>query len=337
VHRLPVERPRSDRLFGPLNARVVWGHKPVPHHLQRQWMTEQGPHLPGLAAHLDERLPDVDAVVFFTYLYDTTWSGMPAVRRRRPVLFHPTAHDEPPLYLPLFDDVFRRADGFAWFTEEEARLVHRRFAVDAPEEVIGIGQDVGVSADPALFRARFDLGEAPYLLVVGRVDPGKGSEEIVDFFAAYKARNPGPLRLVIMGDPVRPPEARPDLVVTGFVDGDVKESAMSGSLALVVPSYFESFSMALTESWVHRRPALVQGWCDVLEGQARRSGGGVPYRGYAEFEAALDRLQADPALAGRLGDAGRRYVEANYAWPVVLDRYEGLLERAVAAWAGRRR
>ena len=94
--------------------------------------------------------------------------------------------------------------------------------------------------------------------------------------------------------------------------------------------------MALTESWVHRRPALVQGWCDVLDGQARRSGGGIPYRGFAEFEATLDRLVADPALAERLGVAGRRYVEDTYDWPVVLDRYEALLRRAAEAWERRR-
>src|SRR5688572_11369211 len=36
VHRLPVVVPRRDETFGPLNARVVWGYKPVPLHLQRE-------------------------------------------------------------------------------------------------------------------------------------------------------------------------------------------------------------------------------------------------------------------------------------------------------------
>jgi glycosyltransferase involved in cell wall biosynthesis len=94
--------------------------------------------------------------------------------------------------------------------------------------------------------------------------------------------------------------------------------------------------MNLTESWIHRRPAIVQGRCDVLDGQVRRAGGGIPYRGYAEFEAAVDVLAADPDLQLRLGEQGRHYVETNYQWDVVLDRYQDLLDRAVADFAGRR-
>ena len=46
--------------------------------------------------------------------------------------------------------------------------------------------------------------------------------------------------------------------------------------------------MVLTESFAQRRPALVQRRCAVLEGHARRSGGALPYSGFAEFEAAVD-------------------------------------------------
>jgi phosphatidylinositol alpha-1,6-mannosyltransferase len=64
----------------------------------------------------------------------------------------------------------------------------------------------------------------------------------------------------------------------------------------------------------------------VLDGQARRSGGGIPYRGFAEFEAAVDLVAGDEGLQRRLGEAGRRYVERRYRWDLVLDRYERLLE-----------
>ena len=56
--------------------------------------------------------------------------------------------------------------------------------------------------------------------------------------------------------------------------------------------------------------------------------GGLPYTGFAEFEAALDVL-AQPAVAAALGAAGRRYVERHYTWPVVMDRYEELLALAI--------
>jgi hypothetical protein len=68
-----------------------------------------------------------------------------------------------------------------------------------------------------------------------------------------------------------------------------------------------------------------------LSGQARRSGAALPFTGFAEFEAALDLLLHEPGLADRLAAAGRAYVEENYAWPVVLDRYCGLIDSAINA------
>jgi glycosyltransferase involved in cell wall biosynthesis len=297
-------------------------------------MKEQGPYLPDLGGWIEQRAESYDATIFFTYLYFTSWAGISAAWRRSPIVFHPTAHDEPPLYLPLFDPIFRMATAFSYFTHEEEALVARRFRVRAPGSVIGIGQEIRSPTDPAEFRAAHSLVDVPYLVYVGRVDPGKGSDELFDYFTTYKSRNPGPLRLVIVGDPVKPLPLHPDVIVTGFVDDGTKDAAMAGAVALVHPSYFESFAMNLTEAWTQGRPALVQGRCAVLAGQARRAGGGIPYRGFAEFEAAVDSLVDEPNLQRRLGERGRSYVEANYEWDVVLDRYEELLERTIAEFTG---
>jgi glycosyltransferase involved in cell wall biosynthesis len=84
--------------------------------------------------------------------------------------------------------------------------------------------------------------------------------------------------------------------------------------------------MVLAEAWAMRRPAIVQGRCEVLAGQCHRSGGGIPYCGFAEFEVAVDALLYDPVQCAHLGEMGRRYVEARYSWSVVMGRYERLLE-----------
>ncbi|MDQ1396729.1 MAG: hypothetical protein QOG64_1988 [Acidimicrobiaceae bacterium] len=328
LHRLPVVSQRDNELFNALNPRLLAGYKPVPLHLQRSWMRAQGPYTPALAQWLAGEAGRFDVVSFFTYLYWTTWAGLPVAARRTATVLHPCAHDEPPLYLPIFDPLVRVPDGLAMFTEEEAALIRDRFHLDRPEAVTGIGIDVTAVGDAAAFRATAGgaLGDRPYLLYVGRVDPHKGSTELFDFFVTYKARNPGPLALVVVGDPVLPLDAHPDVVPVGFVAEEAKTGAMAGALALVQPSYFESFSLVLCEAWVQGRPALVQGRCAVLDGQVRRSGGGLPYTGFAEFEAAVDRLWGDPGLREAMGQAGRRYVEANYHWDAVLDRYERLLE-----------
>ena len=335
VHRLPVKRARDDRTFGPLNARVVWGRKPVALHLQHEWMRVQGPYIDELSGWMSERAESYDAVICFTYLYYTTWAALRAASGRTVTVLHPTAHDEPPIYLPLFDAMFRLPTAFAFSTEEEAHFVSRRFGISPFNEIVGIGTDLDVVGDVERFRNEYSVHD-PYVVYVGRLDPGKGSDELFDFFTAYKQRRPGPLKLVLVGDPVRPLPPHPDVILTGFVDEWAKHAALAGAEVFMQPSYFESFSMGLSEAWVHSRPALVQGHCDVIVGQSRRSGGGIPYRGYAEFEAALDLLLDDPDLAQRMGAAGRRYVETRYDWSTVMDKYESLLmylawRRSVAA------
>lgn len=331
VHRLPVARPRDNELFSALNARVLAGHRPMPLHLQHAWMSMQGPFVPDIAPWLTQHASAYDVAAFYTYLYYTTWAGLPAAASLVPTLLHPTAHDEPPIHLPLFDLMFRLPHGFGFLTPEEATFVRRRFRSHRTSAITGIGIDLDPQADGARFRERMGLEDRPYLVYVGRLDPHKGSTELFDYFRVYKERNPGPLALVAVGEPVVVPPEHPDVFLTGFVDDQTRRDAVDGALALVQPSYFESFSLVLVEAWAQRKPALVQGRSDVLVGQSRRSGGGLPYVGYAEFEAAVDVLSSDGDLRARMAAAGRRYVERHYRWENVLDRYELLLDRVVLA------
>jgi glycosyltransferase involved in cell wall biosynthesis len=79
------------------------------------------------------------------------------------------------------------------------------------------------------------------------------------------------------------------------------------------------------------RPVLVNGDCEVLRGQVLRANGGLYYRRYEEFAAAVDVLRHEKSLADSLGRQGQAYFEANYSWDVVLAKYAALLARVKAA------
>jgi glycosyltransferase involved in cell wall biosynthesis len=334
VHRFPVVGPRVNDTFNELNRRMTTGRGARPMPVQEEWMRMQGPYSLALRSWLDQNAHRYDCVICFTYLYWTTWAALDALAGKVPTVLHPTVHDEPPLRLSIFDTVFHAPDAFALSAPEEVELIARRFHFDPPGEVVGIGVEVG-EADGARFRQRFGLGDAPYLLYVGRIDEGKGALQLVDYFIAYKNRHPSDgLRLVLVGDPLIDLPKRHDIVVTGFVDSQTRDDAIVGSLALAQPSFFESFSMILTEAFALGRPALVQGSCDVLRGHAQRSNAGIPYEGFAEFECALEMLRDGPALAEAMGAAGRAYVEREYRWDTVLDRYERLLVRTAGVGVG---
>lgn len=328
VERHPVAIIRPDATFLRLLARVLGASTPAPE-LTCELLRLQGPWAPGIPEALRRIAPQTDAVVVMPYLY---WPALASIEVARsagvPSLLVPAAHDEPTLRIPGLRALFAGADAIAYLTAEEAALVRRWFPRRAPGAVLGAGVTPGAAdkGDIARVRAVYGIGARPYLAVVGRLEPAKGSDEIVQQFVAYRERNPErDLGLVVVGEPVHPVAAHPDVTVCGFVPEADKDALVAGALALVQPSYFESFSLALCEAWALGVPALVNGRCAVLDGQVRRSGGGLAYRGFAEFEAGLDLLLDEPALRSRLATQGRAYVAHAYEPAAVLDRYERVL------------
>jgi glycosyltransferase involved in cell wall biosynthesis len=174
------------------------------------------------------------------------------------------------------------------------------------------------------------VGDRPYLLYVGRVDRAKGCHLLVDLFAEYKRRRPGPLALVLAGQVVEPPAPHPDVVLPGIVDDAVKWGALRGATTVVSPGAYEAFSILVVEGWTAGVPLLVNGRCPPTREHCERSGGGLWFDSYAAFEVVVDRLLADPSLRAALAERGRRYVDATFAWPVLIDRYARFLTDLVA-------
>jgi glycosyltransferase involved in cell wall biosynthesis len=115
-----------------------------------------------------------------------------------------------------------------------------------------------------------------------------------------------------------PVDDRPWLRRLGFVSPEVREALLSTAAVLVVPSPFESLSIALLEAWNHGVPALVNGHCRVLRGQALRSDGALFYRDFDEFSGGLRFLLDDPDRARQIGAQGLSYVDREYRWPHVM-------------------
>ena len=338
VHRLSTLGPRDSAAFDRLSGRALWSGPPaeVSHAVGETWVTMQGPFLPDLVPWLRSNSRDYDVAIFFTYLYFPSWAGLRVAAERVPTVFHATAHDEPPFWLRTYDRMLCAPELYAWSTEEERLLLNRRGVRSIPGDVIGIGvEDITTAADPGTFRMRYGLRDRPYLLCLGRVAEAKGSLDLAAWFAAYKERFPGPLLLVLAGEGDTEVPAHPDVIVTGFLGDQERAGALGDCLALVQPSYKESFSMVVAEAWAAGKPVLVQGRSDVLRGQARRSGAALCFEGWVEFMAAVELLRTRAGLADEFATAGRDYAERNYGWDSVMTRYEALLERACHLFARR--
>ena len=332
VRRLSVPRPRSQGRFAPLSERVL-GRSRVSPIVEAAWMNEQGPTIPSLREGLTELCETSDIVAFMTYLYPTTVYGLPAVSEQRPTVLHPTAHDEPTFRRQVIREVFDRVAGLALFTEEERDLVCRRYRPTCPTAIVPVGVTFPTTTpQPDRFRQRFDIGDDPYLLYLGRIDPNKGAGELLSYFRAFGNRHDDRLRLVMVGAEMMEVERTDRVVVAGFVDEATKWDALAGSVALVQPSHQESFSIALVESWLMERPVIVQRNCAVLDGFTRRARGGIPYGSFGEFEASVSSLLESPDLAATLGGNGRRHVVERFGWDTVIDGYVSFLDEVAGTW-----
>jgi glycosyltransferase involved in cell wall biosynthesis len=329
VHRLPVIEPRYPERFGPMDQWLMSGRGRPSTWEHQRWASLMGPNMDGLREWLMAHYSCFDAAIFMTYLYASATRGIPVIAGRIPVVFQPTAHLEPAIAVPLFESTFRLPDAFLFFTPEEQEVVDTRFRIESEGSVVGIGIEMNPPTSSVdEFRSMHNLGDDPYVIYVGRLDPMKGVKELVSFFVAAKELNPSPVKLVLAGDPIIEIPNHPDIVVTGFLDEPMKQAAIKGSEALIQSSYFESFSIVLCEAWVQERPALVQGASPVLRGQALRSGGAIPYEGFAEFEQALQMITEARARNIAMGKSGRRYVEEMYDWANVIKNVEATLDLA---------
>ena len=329
VRRLPVVQQRESETFSKLHHSMMHSLNRASMSEQFEWLDAMGPILDDYLHNLSELSRGVDAVVFMTYLYPTTVLGVLSLIGDVPIVLQPTAHDELPAYVPIYRSVFCAADSFIFFTEEERDTVRKIHSFEPRGVVAGIGMTSSTPRDSGeRFRNIHGLGNDPYLLYVGRLDTFKGVSELMRYFVEFKGRHPSPLRLVLSGEKNMDLPDVEDIKYVGFLDEDEKASAIAGSVLLVQPSPFESFSIVLCEAWLQSRPVLVQGYSNVLMGQVRRSGGGLPYNGYAEFEGCLERLLRDHDLRDELGSNGRQYVLNNYNWDTVLTRFEDAVTMA---------
>jgi len=327
VHRFVVDYPRRAAKFQSLVRRMaLTAHTPLDEHA---WMLEQGPVSSDLLKHIDKHADYYDAFLFITYLYATSYFGIQMVPNK--AILIPAAHDEPPLYYSVFRSVFHLPRYLIFNTDAERRLVHSVFGNEGiPWSVIGTGVERPAQTDPQRFREKYGI-EDDFLLYVGRLDESKNVPEMLDFFRCYKEENPSSLKLVLMGKGPYTVSAADDVVALGYVSDQDKFDALGAARVLILPSRYESLSIAILEAWLMGCPVLVNGECDVLAEQCLRSNGGLYYRGHEEFSRVLGIILSSSGLGRRLGSAGAGFAEAEYAWSVVERRYLQALSRYLEA------
>jgi len=300
-----------------------------------EWMRDQGPYSTGLLDYIRDAYDYFDLFIFVTYLYPPTFFGLPLVSDK--AILVPTAHDEPYLRLPIMRPLFHLPQVIVYNTEPEKELVNRiTHNAYVPQIVAGVGINVPANVSAARFRRKYEI-DGSFVVYVGRVDSAKNVPELLDYFIRFRDETGEDTKLVLIGKSNLELPDRPDIISLGFVSEEDKFDAICAADLLIMPSLYESLSMVAMEAWLMEVPTLVNGHCEVLKLQSRRSNGGLYYYTYDEFAAALELLLDDATLRGQLGRQGRAFVAANYSWDIVMAKYRAVLETLIPTPAGERR
>ncbi|MEQ1908548.1 MAG: glycosyltransferase [Vicinamibacterales bacterium] len=177
----------------------------------------------------------------------------------------------------------------------------------------------------SVFRRRHRL-HGPFALYGGRIDPGKGCEELLEYFSSY-VKDGGDATLALMGAKLMSLPEDPSVRFAGMLSDGERVQALEAATVVICPSPYESLSLLALEALAVGTPILVNSRSEVLVEHCVRSNGGLWYANRDEFIECLKLLMADARLRASLGRNGREYVRNNYRWDVVLGKYEQLFAK----------
>ena len=331
VHRFKSISERDTEKFNQLCGRILVPGNNVTIEEEEDWMRKQGPECPALCDWLEENHDNYDVFIFVCYLYYTTYFGLPKVADK--AIFIPTAHEEAPIHLKIFENMFKLPAAFYYNTVEELELTHKLFpgTEKKPDNYGkgGVGVEVPANVDPEGFKAKFGLDDN-FILYVGRIDENKCCPELFKYFAEYKKRHAdSDLKLVLMGKEMIEVPKRDDIISLGFVSEEDKFSGIKASKFFILPSKYESLSIVVLESMAMNKPVLVSADCPVLQGHCKRSNAGLYYHGYFEFEGCVDYLLTHEDIVQGMGENGKKYVDSDYSWEELVRGYENLIGRVL--------
>ena len=232
--------------------------------------------------------------------------------------------------------VAARLDGLTTVSENSRRDIDTHMGVPAQRiEVIPVG------IDPAEFRPPPDgqPRDPDSILVITSADvPLKGLVHLLE--AVAKLRTERPVRLTVVGTarPGGPAEAalerlalRDAVRFTGPVPEAELVDLLQRAAVVAIPSLYEGFSLPAVEAMACATPLVTTDAGALPEVVGTEAGLRVRAGDVGELTAALQQVLDSPALAERLGRAGRRRVLDRYTWRSTAQRtadwYAEILEK----------
>ncbi len=181
------------------------------------------------------------------------------------------------------------------------------------------------------------------VLAVAKVVERKGLDVLLEAAAGLRDRGV-PFVVRIVGDGPALPALRAQAERFGLAGAVRFEPPVEHSKIAAVyadadvfcsPTRSEPFGQTILEAMSAGLPVVASEVGALPELVTPRTGVLVPPDDPSALVTALERLDADPARRRRLGEAGRRRAETTFSWKAVIDEYEKVMDRTIAAYRRR--
>ena len=222
-------------------------------------------------------------------------------------------------------------------TSDEKNQLYDYGVMDDKISVIpnGISPEDYSSQDDAGFRARYGLGDAPFILFVGRLNRIKGpdlllqafceaKEALNDFHLVFAGPDEGLLEELKRTAAAHDIEGRVHFL--GYLGGADKAQAYHAASLLAIPSRQEAMSIVVLESGIVGTPVLLTDQCGMNEIAGIGGGRVVPASAAGLHEGLVELCRNRDSLRA-MGKRLQEYVMKRFMWDSMVKEYIALYER----------
>jgi glycosyltransferase involved in cell wall biosynthesis len=193
-------------------------------------------------------------------------------------------------------------------------------------------------------RHSLSIGDAPLIVFLGRIHPGKGVEYLIPALA--QMRTPGATLAVVGSDSAgyrdemnRLADAhgvRDRIAFVGSLTGRRKIEALVDADVFCLPSQHENFGISIVEAMAAGRAVVVSEHVGVKEEILAAGAGSVTSLEPARIAAALDDWLGNEQARDEAGARGRDFALRTYDWTLIAARWRRRYEELIAASSRRR-
>lgn len=288
------------------------------------WIYLQGPVCPQLKRSLMDKQGEYKKIIFFCYLYYPTLVASLGLERKSILI--PLAHDEPAFHFGIVQKLFRRFPRMIPNTEPEWEMIKKKLDTQSMPTShpagLGFDQRAVISRDEIAQNIKTIADQDRYILYLGRINVGKGVNELINWFCQWREDKNNPsFNLIMAGhceDSVKIP-ADSGIHYLGFVSDADRDYLINGCFCLVNPSAYESLSMIVIEALVALKPVLARRECAVFRFYSEFAPAVRLVSNYDEFSREMIRfLNTDRSQINKDLQVSKTWASQRFSWGHIL-------------------